>query len=80
MITKVQENRLRRAARRQGYELIKSRVREQFNPEWGRYQLKGWVPVQSWMRAEVVAELLHESLDAPSKPQFVPHRYRKETP
>lgn len=81
MITKVQENRLRRAAKRQGYTLVKSRVRNPEDEAYGKYQLEGWIPVRAGgLDAASVAMLLQEPLEAPSKPQYVPHRYRKETP
>lgn len=70
-VTKVTENRLRRVAQRQGYELHKSRARDPRHQVFGKYQLhtsdifvlapRGHSP-DNWLTAEQVAEFLGERL------------------
>lgn len=66
MITKVQENRLRRVARRQGYELHRSRVRDPRGVHFGLYQLTTADTATDWMTAEQVANTLQEPLEKES--------------
>ena len=70
MITKTQENRLRRVARRQGYVLQKSLQRDSRGLTFGRYRLYQRLPDgeagslirQQWLTADEVAEHLREPL------------------
>lgn len=70
-ITKVTENRLRRVAQRQGFELHKSRARDPRHQLYGKYQLhpadvfvlvpRGHGP-DNWLTAGQVAEFLGEQI------------------
>ena len=69
-ITKVTENRLRRVASRQGYDLHKSRARDPRHQVFGKYRLVADVftmrrtghDPNRWLTAEQVAEFLGERL------------------
>lgn len=69
-ISKVTENRLRRVAQRQGYELHKSRARDTRHQLYGKYRLVADVftmsrtgyDSQKWMTADQISEFLGEPI------------------
>jgi hypothetical protein len=65
-LDKVQENRLRRVAARQGYTLVKSRARDRRRPDYGRFRLIGHWRYDNnpdyWAKPESIARLLKEPL------------------
>lgn len=67
MISKVVENRLRRVARRQDYELHRSRVRDPRGTHYGMYRLAREDGTSTdWMSADMVADWLKEPLEKES--------------
>jgi hypothetical protein len=74
-ISKVTENRLRRVAQRQGFELHKSRARDTRHQLYGKYRLvadvlhtmgRSYVNPQKWLTAEQVSEFLGEPIEFPN--------------
>jgi hypothetical protein len=68
-ITKVVENRLRRVARRQGYVLRRSRMRDPRGIGYGGYRLEGHPMFaddpMAWTDGMHIASLLQEPLEKP---------------
>lgn len=73
-VTKVIENRLRRVARRQGYTLRRSRVRDPRAASYGRYRLEGHHSFENasetWFTPAQIARLLKEPLHGGPPEQY----------
>lgn len=76
-ISKVVENRLRRVARRQGYTLVKSRVRDARDKSFGLYRLDGVRGEGRWLSPAAIARKLREPLEGGPPEHYATGFYRE---